>query len=97
MTKKKRYKKSISNITADDIRELLSEESIVNGDISEILIDNAMVYYNEILFHRAIPDVRDGLTDVQRRIIWTDFDKGWTSEKPHIKSARVTGEVVGRV
>lgn len=78
------------------LQEQQENETINGKSILNILVDGAMDYYEEIICHRAIPDNRDGLIECQRRILWTMFDKGWNSSKPHVKSARVVGEVMGR-
>lgn len=52
-------------------------------------------YAHAIILDRAIPDVRDGLKPVQRRIIYAMFESGNTSEKPYRKSAKTVGEVMG--
>lgn len=43
--------------------------------------------------HRAFPDVRDGLKDGQRCILWEMYTKKYTSNKPHVKSAKIDGGV----
>ena len=53
-------------------------------------------YARETITDRALPDVRDGLKPVQRRIMYGMHDLGLTHEKPHKKSARIVGEVLGK-
>ena len=53
-------------------------------------------YARETITDRALPDVRDGLKPVQRRILYGMYDLGLTHEKPHKKSARIVGEVLGK-
>lgn len=69
-------------------------ENIYDEKIIDILTKKAKDYYKEIMCHRAIPDGRDGFTDVQRRIIWTCFENKWDKSKPHVKSAKVVGAVI---
>lgn len=94
--KRTRYKKSYQTITREDMESLFEEENIIQNCVSDILLENAKEFYNEVIFHRGIPDGRDGLTDVQRRIIFSCHDKGWDYHKAHVKSARVVGETMGR-
>ncbi|MGC9348349.1 MAG: DNA gyrase subunit A, partial [Anaerolineae bacterium] len=53
-------------------------------------------YARETITDRALPDVRDGLKPVQRRILYAMHDLGLTHNKPHKKSARIVGEVLGK-
>lgn len=53
-----------------------------------------MVYAKEVNEERAFPDVRDGLKPSQRRCLWEMYDKGYSSNKPHVKSAKVDGGVI---
>lgn len=74
---------------------IVNDDSIIEVPLKNISIDCAKEYYEEILCNRAIPDIRDGLMKVQRRILWAELVNNWTHEKAHIKSARVIGEVIG--
>lgn len=71
------------------------EENIVKQKISDILVDCARDYYKEIVCHRAIPDGRDGLAEVHRRVLWVMHLNKWDSSKPHIKAAKIVGQVMG--
>src|SRR5689334_12001302 len=53
-------------------------------------------YAMSVIVSRALPDVRDGLKPVHRRILYTMHENGFTPDKPHKKSARVTGDVMGK-
>ena len=53
-------------------------------------------YAMSVIVSRALPDVRDGLKPVHRRIIYTMHENGFTPDKPHKKSARVTGDTMGK-
>lgn len=75
---------------------MIENENIVTKGVIEILTHNAVEYYEEIICHRPIPDTRDGLTEVQRRILWSMHINKWNSSKQHVKSARVCGDVIGR-
>src|SRR5512146_2401007 len=71
------------------------------GTIRQINIDNEMQasyldYAMSVIVSRALPDVRDGLKPVHRRILYAMYDLGLTSDKPYKKSARIVGEVLGK-
>jgi DNA gyrase subunit A len=53
-----------------------------------------LVYALSVITSRALPDVRDGLKPVHRRILWDMFDQGFRPDRPHVKCARVTGHVM---
>ena len=55
-----------------------------------------LVYSLSVITQRALPDVRDGLKPVHRRILWTMFQEGFRPDRPHVKSARVTGQVMAK-
>ncbi len=65
-------------------------------DISEELKSSYIDYAMSVIVGRALPDVRDGLKPVQRRILYSMFEMGLLSNKPYKKSARVVGEVLGK-
>jgi len=71
------------------------------GDISPITIEEEMKksyldYAMSVIVSRALPDVRDGLKPVHRRILYTMHENGFTPDKPYKKSARVVGDVMGK-
>ncbi|HSM65640.1 MAG TPA: DNA gyrase subunit A, partial [Ilumatobacteraceae bacterium] len=53
-------------------------------------------YAMSVIMSRALPDVRDGLKPVHRRIIWDMEDQGFRPDRPHVKCARVTGDTMAR-
>ncbi|MCL4114090.1 UNVERIFIED_CONTAM: hypothetical protein GTU68_023271 [Idotea baltica] len=53
-------------------------------------------YAMSVIVSRALPDVRDGLKPVHRRIIWSMFDSGFRPDRSHVKCARVVGDVMGK-
>ena len=63
-------------------------------DIRDELRQNAVDYAYEVNIQRAFPDVRDGLKLGQRACIWEMYVRGYTSNKPHVKSAKVSGGVI---
>ena len=81
------------NIDSNDTfheRDSLSENNIVD-EVSKSFID----YSVSVITSRAIPDLRDGLKPVHRRILWSMFEEGNTPDKPHKKSATTVGYVMG--
>lgn len=70
-------------------------ENIVKSDMSDVLIGAFNRYAKEVITDRAIPDARDGLKPVQRRIIYDMFDQGYVHSKPTVKSATIVGHVMG--
>ena len=64
----------------------------LGGEMKKSFISYAMA----VIINRALPDVRDGLKPVHRRIIYSMNDQGITPDKPHKKSARIVGDVLGK-
>lgn len=77
-----------------DNRELKS--NIVPVDIEEEMKEAYIDYAMSVIVSRALPDIRDGLKPVQRRILYALQELGMTPGKPHRKSARIVGEVLGK-
>jgi len=65
-------------------------------DISEELKSSYIDYAMSVIVGRALPDVRDGLKPVQRRILWTMFEMGLRHDRPYRKCARIVGETLGK-
>ena len=65
-------------------------------NISSEMRDNFLSYSMSVIIDRALPDVRDGLKPVHRRVLWAMYTIGNTPDKPHIKSANIVGEVLGK-
>jgi DNA gyrase subunit A len=59
------------------------------------LADSFMIYALSVITSRAIPDVRDGLKPVQRRLLWSMYRRHHTPDRPHVKSAKVIGDCMG--
>ncbi|OMF22548.1 DNA gyrase subunit A [Paenibacillus sp. FSL H8-0548] len=70
--------------------------SIRERDIGTEMRDSFMDYAMSIIVSRALPDVRDGLKPVHRRILFAMSELGMSPDKPHKKSARIVGEVIGK-
>ena len=69
---------------------------IENRAIEKEMKDSYLDYAMSVILARAIPDVRDGLKPVQRRILYSMYEMGVTFDKPYRKSARIVGEVMGK-
>ncbi|MGE6769635.1 DNA gyrase subunit A, partial [Bacillus velezensis] len=65
-------------------------------NISQEMRTSFLDYAMSVIVSRALPDVRDGLKPVHRRILYAMNDLGMTSDKPYKKSARIVGEVIGK-
>ena len=74
----------------DHTRDRLEENNIVN-EIESSFIEYSM----SVIKSRALPDLRDGLKPVHRRILYSMYESGYTPDKPHKKSAKTVGEVMG--
>ena len=73
------------------------EEHILDTDIKQEMEASFLEYAYSVIYSRALPDARDGLKPVQRRILYTMNDMGLRPDRGHVKSARVVGEVMGRL
>ncbi|MDE8157915.1 DNA gyrase subunit A [Erysipelothrix rhusiopathiae] len=73
-----------------------SYDKIKQRNISEEMKKSFVSYAMSVIVSRALPDVRDGLKPVHRRILYAMNDLGMTSDKPYKKSARIVGEVIGK-
>jgi len=71
-------------------------DNIMPINLSNCMKDSFLSYAMSVIVARALPDVRDGLKPVQRRILYTMGDLGVYSDKPHKKSARIVGDVMGK-
>jgi len=77
-------------------REKVEVGTIIPVDIEEEMKGAYLDYAMSVIVSRALPDVRDGLKPVQRRILYTMHDMGLSPDKPYRKSARIVGEVLGK-
>jgi DNA gyrase subunit A len=73
------------------------EENIVDIDVAEEMRGSYLEYAYSVIYQRALPDARDGLKPVQRRILFQMNAMGLRPDRPHVKCARVVGEVMGRL
>ena len=74
----------------------MSEENIIQLDFSEEMKTSYRDYAMSVIVARALPDVRDGLKPVQRRILYAMKELGLAPDKPHRKSARIVGDTMGK-
>src|SRR4026208_2633546 len=72
-------------------------ENIVDIDVTSEMEGSFLEYAYSVIYSRALPDARDGLKPVQRRILYTMADMNLRPTRGHGKSARVGGEGMGRV
>ncbi len=73
------------------------EESIVDIDVTEEMRGSYLEYAYSVIYSRALPDARDGLKPVQRRILFQMNEMGLRPDRGHVKCARVVGDVMGRL
>jgi DNA gyrase subunit A len=73
------------------------EENIVDIDVTDEMRGSYLEYAYSVIYQRALPDARDGLKPVQRRILYQMAEMGLRPDRPHVKCARVVGEVMGRL
>src|SRR5689334_10363697 len=73
------------------------EEHILDTDIKQEMESSFLEYAYSVIYSRALPDARDGLKPVQRRILYTMNDMGLRPDRGHVKSARVVGDVMGKL
>ncbi|MDN6148054.1 MAG: DNA topoisomerase IV subunit A [Yaniella sp.] len=75
----------------------LEDQNIVDIDVASEMEHSFLEYAYSVIYTRALPDARDGLKPVQRRILYMMDQMGLTPDKGHVKSARVVGEVMGKL
>ena len=69
---------------------------IIDINISDEMQRSYLDYAMTVIVSRALPDVRDGLNPVHRRILYSASELGLSPDKPHKKSARIVGDVLGK-
>jgi DNA gyrase subunit A len=72
-------------------------ENIVDIDVTSEMEGSFLEYAYSVIYSRALPDARDGLKPVQRRILYMMSEMGLRPDRGHVKSARVVGEVMGKL
>lgn len=78
-------------------RDVVIEEHIEDIDVSKEMRKSFLEYSYSVIYARALPDARDGLKPVQRRILFQMYRMGLRPDKGHVKSSRVVGDVMGRL
>ena len=68
----------------------------MKSDLTKELSTNFIEYAVAVNTDRAIPDAKSGLKPVAKRILWSAFEEGRVFSKPHVKAARIVGDVMGR-
>lgn len=71
-------------------------EQIIKTEFSDIMQKSYIDYAMSVICQRALPDVRDGLKPVQRRVLYAMQELGLSADKPHRKSARIVGDTMGK-
>ena len=71
-------------------------ERIVEVDVQSEMNGSFLEYAYSVIYSRALPDARDGLKPVQRRILFSMSEMGLRPERGHVKSSRVVGETMGK-
>lgn len=99
-------KKVNGNVNNDEENEKLKEEnaalesgiqaSLVDTEIVTQVQDSFLDYAMSVIVARALPDVRDGLKPVHRRVLFGMVEGGYTPDKPFVKSAKIVGDVMGK-
>ncbi|MFM7597950.1 MAG: DNA topoisomerase (ATP-hydrolyzing) subunit A [Actinomycetota bacterium] len=72
-------------------------DRVIDMDVNEEMRSSFLEYAYSVIYSRALPDARDGLKPVQRRILYQMGEMGLRPDRGHVKSARVVGEVMGRL
>ncbi len=80
----------------DDVTPELPLEPIQPIELQDEMENSFLDYAMSVIMSRALPDVRDGLKPVHRRIIWDMEDQGFRPDRPFVKCARVTGDTMAR-
>lgn len=74
----------------------MAEEEIIRTEYSELMRKSYIDYAMSVIISRALPDVRDGLKPVQRRVLYDMYELGIRSDRPYRKSARIVGDTMGK-
>ena len=74
----------------------ITEDNIIQRPLEEVLPESFLGYSKHVILQRAVPDVRDGLKPVHRRILFSMDEIGMHTDKPYSKSARLVGDCMGK-
>ena len=89
----------MSDVPPTDVDDLDNDgepDDITVIEIQEEMESSFLDYAMSVIISRALPDARDGLKPVHRRILWSMYDQGFRPDRAHVKCARVTGDVMAR-
>ena len=89
-------RRSTTRSEQDELPEDFTEH-IVDIDVTQEMETSFLEYSYSVIYARALPDARDGLKPVQRRILFQMDQMGLRPDKGHVKSSRVVGDVMGRL
>ncbi|SKB02953.1 DNA gyrase/topoisomerase IV subunit A [Aeromicrobium choanae] len=87
----------MARVSGSGIETVDFEEHILDTDVGDEMRSSFLEYAYSVIYARALPDARDGMKPVQRRILYTMDDMGLRPDRPHVKSARPVGEVMGKL
>lgn len=88
--------KSTNSIVRTDINDaLVKGKRVIDVDIDNQMKEAYLDYAMSVIVGRALPDVRDGLKPVHRRILYAMHERAWRHDRPFVKSAKIVGEVIG--
>ena len=105
MDNEEKIEETIENIEEETETEVVEDnfggdfhekDSFVENNIVKEIKKSFIDYSVSVITSRAIPDLRDGLKPVHRRILWSMYENGYTPDKPHRKCATTVGNVMGR-
>lgn len=89
-------KKHDNSLNKEEFAQILKKSNIIKVQVNDELKKSFIAYAMAVNVSRAIPDVRDGLKPVQRRILYAMNELGLDSSKPYRKCARIVGDVLGK-
>ena len=94
MDEEKQTKDNEETVAEDEVS--VKEDRVIPTVVEEIMKSSYLDYAMSVIVGRALPDVRDGLKPVHKRILYAMYDLGMLSNKPSKKCARIVGEVIGK-
>lgn len=80
----------------ENLEQNIPEATIEEQEFSSFMEKSYIDYALSVIIDRALPEVRDGLKPVQRRVLYDMYDLGVLCDKPHKKCARIVGDTMGR-
>ncbi len=86
----------MTDIPTDELDNDGEPDGVTVIEIQEEMESSFLDYAMSVIISRALPDARDGLKPVHRRILWSMYDQGFRPDRNHVKCARVTGDVMAR-